>query len=243
MSDIAKAADLLRRAETEAKLDQLPAGLIPQDEAAAYAIQDAVLDGRPIAAWKVAAIRAPGPLQTSPLSDDMVIEGSLPAHLRAPEIEVEIAIRIVADLPAREGDYSEAEVLAALGPAHAAIEVLESRFNDRKAVDKFSALADRVASGGVVIGSGVADWRGLDFTALTVSLVGEGPIATASGNATVAQTVQALVWLANHASDRGVGLRAGQFVITGSRIGPMPVASGQRLVAAIEGIGEVTLAV
>ncbi|WP_136684412.1 2-keto-4-pentenoate hydratase [Falsirhodobacter xinxiangensis] len=244
MSDIAiQAAELLRRAETGDKLDRLPDGLVPTDEAQAYAIQDAVLGDLPVAAWKVAAIRAPGPLQTSPLSDDMVIEGSLPPHLRAPEIEVEIAIRIDTDLPPREGDYDEAEVLAALGPAYAAIEVIESRFVSRKEAEKVSVLADRASSGGVVIGSGVSDWLDLDFTALNVSLVGDGPIATASGNATVQQTVQALVWLANHASRRGIGLRAGQFVITGSRIGPMPVAPGQRLVAAIERIGEVTLAV
>lgn len=236
-------ADLLRGAETGPKLDRLPDDLVPVDEAAAYAIQDAVLGGAAVAAWKIAAVRLPAPLVTAPLPQSFIVDGSLPAHIRAPEIEVEIAIRIDADLPPKAEAYTQDEVLAALGPAHAAFEILESRFAARKGVPELVALADRASSGAVVIGSGTRDWRGLDFTALTVSLVGDGPIEQTRGNATVQQTIEGLVWLANHASRRGMGLMAGQFVITGARIGPIVVPRGQRLVAAIEGIGEVTVAI
>ncbi len=218
----------------------LPADIAPRDEDEAYAIQDAILGDAPVAAWKLAAVRLPAPLNTAPLSQDMMGESAV-TGLRAPEVEVEIAIRIDADLPPRNADYTRAEVLAALGTAHAAFEVLESRFAERKAVDALSALADRASSGAVVIGSGIADWQGLDFTVLEVSLAGDGPIATARGNATLDQTVEALVWLANHASARGMGLRAGQFVITGSRIGPIAVPRGQRLRGVVEGIGEVAM--
>lgn len=244
MDDIAiRAAELLRNAETGDKLDLLPPDLAPQDEAAAYAVQDAVLGDARIAAWKIGAMRAPAPLQTSPLAAGMRIEGELPPHLRAPEIEVEIAIRIDADLPPQDAEYGPEEVLAALGPAYAAFEIVESRFVSRARVAPFSTLADRQSSGAFAIGSGIDDWQGLDFTALKVTLEGDGPIAEAAGNASVEQTVQGLVWLANHASRRGHGLVAGQFVITGARIGPIVVPRGQTLTARIEAIGEVTLAI
>ncbi|MCJ8141088.1 2-keto-4-pentenoate hydratase [Falsirhodobacter halotolerans] len=237
------AARLLRDAEHGSKLAHLPEGVAPTDEAAAYAVQDAVLAGQRVAAWKVAAIRSPEPLQTAPLTRDMMIESTLPSHIREPEIEVEIAIALVSDLPPREADYTREEVIEALGKAHAAIEIVESRFAVRKEAAPLSALADKSSSAGVVIGSGTDAWRDLDFTTLNVTLTGAEPIAEAKGNATQEQTINSLIWLANHASRRGLGLMAGQYVITGARIGPMVVKSGQRLMAGVEGIGEVTLAV
>lgn len=46
---------------------------------------------------------------------------------------------------------------------------------------------------------------------------------TKSGGASVAQVADALLWLANSASAQGCGLRAGAFVITGSRVGPLAI--------------------
>lgn len=242
MKTATKAAELLRGAETGAKLDALPEGLAPTTEAEAYAIQDAVLGDAEVAAWKLAAIKPVAELQASPIPRDMIYD-ALPAHILTPEIEVEIAIRIDADLPPRASDYARTEVLAALGPAHAAFEVICSRFADRKGAAKLSALADRASGAGIAIGSGIADWQSLDFTALDVSLEGRGMNVHTAGFATVAQTVDALVWLANHASRRGMGLRAGQFVITGARIGPLAVPPGQVLTARIERIGDVMLSI
>lgn len=239
---ITLAAQALRDATTGARLVDLPADLVPQTESAAYDVQEAVIGATPIAGWKVAAIAVPNPLTAGALSQDLLLEGTIPAHLKAPEIEVEIAIRIARDLLPRATDYTADEVLAALGSAHAAIEIVESRFVNRKAVSPLSALADSLSSSGFVIGSGVDDWHDLDFTALKVTLSGNAVIAEVQGNATVDQTIKALTWLANHASRRGCGLKAGQFVITGARIGPIFV-DPQELTATIERVGEVRITV
>ena len=240
--EAAQAALALRGVETGPRLDDLPADLVPQSQDAAYAIQEALLDGPP-AGWKVAAIQVPKPLTYAAIAARRRIEGVLPAAFEAPEFEVEIAFAIARDLPPRPAPYTEGEVRAALGMAHAAIEVIASRFRDRKAVAPLSALADALSCGAMVIGSGTADWDGLDFTALEVRLEGASHMAQVRGNATRAQTLTALTALANHASARGLGLSAGQFVITGARIGPVPLARGQTLVASVEGIGTVRLAI
>lgn len=239
----ARAAALLSQAEHGEPLAHLPPDLAPSDESEAYAIQEAVLGSDAIAGWKVAAIQVPRPLTYAMISQTRLLGVQIPPHVMRPEIEVEIALRIARDLPPRAKPYDEAEVNAALGSAHAAIEVISSRFIDRKAVNPLSALADALSCSGMAIGSGTPDWRGLDFTALALSLDGAQPLAKASGNATVAQTLTALTALANHAARRGLGLKAGQFVITGARIGPLPVAMGQDLTAIVQGIGQVTLRV
>lgn len=238
-----RAAALLSQAELGAPLPHLPPELAPATEDQAYAIQEAVLASDGIAGWKVAAIQVPRPLTYAMIAQARVLHGQLPPRLTRPEIEVEIALCIARDLPPRAAPYSEDEVNEALGTAHAAIEVITSRYLDRKAVPPLSALADALSCSGLVTGGGTTDWRGLDFMALEVKLDGAQPLAKASGNATVAQTLTALTALANHASRRGLGLKAGQFVITGARIGPLPVVSGQELTASVQGIGQVILRV
>jgi 2-keto-4-pentenoate hydratase len=50
-----------------------------------------------------------------------------------------------------------------------------------------------------------------------------------------------LAWLANHLADRGRDLKAGMVVITGSVIATVSIASGQRAVFAVDGLGDVAM--
>jgi 2-keto-4-pentenoate hydratase len=52
----------------------------------------------------------------------------------------------------------------------------------------------------------------------------------------------ALTWLANHLSKRGIGLKAGDIVTTGTCITPLPIAPGDRVIAEFLGLGQVTVA-
>ena len=50
-----------------------------------------------------------------------------------------------------------------------------------------------------------------------------------------------LAWLANHLAERGRDLKAGMVVITGSLIPTISIASGERAVFTVEGLGEVAM--
>jgi 2-keto-4-pentenoate hydratase len=52
-----------------------------------------------------------------------------------------------------------------------------------------------------------------------------------------------LAWLANLLAERGRGLEAGMVVITGSLIATVSIASGQRAVFTVDGLGEVAMEV
>jgi 2-keto-4-pentenoate hydratase len=240
------AASLLRGAYLGLRPADLPPDLRPTSPAEAYRIQDLVIGRRGIAGWKVSATAAPDNRTCAALvTENRLADGAvLRRGDRRPDLEVEVAVRIAADLLPRPAPYGRDEVLAALGGAHAAFEIVESRFRDRKRASPLSTLADAQSCRAFVIGSGIEDWQGLNLASTKVSLRGDDVDLSRSQNgASVADTIDALVWLANHAVGRGAGLTAGQFILTGARIGPVEVPAASRISAQVAGIGEVSLLV
>ena len=114
----------------------LPAALRPQDAAQAYAVQDAVVQARGrVVGWKVGAANPQALPARAALTQDTVwvcAEGQvqdLPVAGNAViGVEAELAYELACDLPPREQPYSEADVLAAVRAAHAAIEVCDTRY-------------------------------------------------------------------------------------------------------------------
>jgi 2-oxo-3-hexenedioate decarboxylase/2-keto-4-pentenoate hydratase len=58
-----------------------------------------------------------------------------------------------------------------------------------------------------------------------------------SGTDVLGGPLNALAWLANHLAARGPGLRAGEFVSTGSVVQTQWIARGDRVEIEIEGLG------
>ena len=240
------AADLLRGAYSGLRPADLPPDLRPTSPSEASRIQDLVIGRRGIAGWKVGATATPDNRTCAALTtENRLADGTVVRRGdRRPDVEVEVAIQIAADLPPRSAPYDRDEVLAVLGGAHAAFEIVESRFLDRKRASVLSTLADAQSCRAFVIGSGIGDWQGLNLASLEVILFSDDvELLRSQAGASVADTIDALVWLANHAAARGVGLIAGQFVITGARIGPVEVPAASRISAQVAGIGEVNLLV
>jgi 2-keto-4-pentenoate hydratase len=230
------------------RLTDLPEALRPPTVNQAYAIQDAFvrLHG-PIGGWKVAPAQDENDPLCSPIPEAFIFESpaTLPAvRLPAPEVEVELAIRFAHALPGRSEPYDASQVTEAIGSVHPAIEVLSSRFEDRNAVSPLTSVADIQNHGAMVVGSGRDDWRPLEFSGIAMTLsVDRQPVAGTDGGASTAAVLDALAWLANHAVRRDGGLKAGQFVITGSRVGPVPVAPGSAVEADVDGIGRLALTI
>lgn len=235
-------AEVLRAARATGPVAVLPEGLVPADAAEAYAVQLALLDGAPVAGWKVTP-KPPHAGALIPQSRFVVDGGQLPGDLSTPEVEAEVAVIFARDLPPRVEPYEEAEVLAACGGLCAAFEILQSRFIDRKAVPPLANLADALSNGAFGLGTGTGetatDWSGTELAGLTAILSRNGQVLEEKvGGFSTAQVVAQLVWLANHASAQGLGLKAGQVLITGARIGPRPLTEGGHYTVAISGIGE-----
>jgi 2-keto-4-pentenoate hydratase len=235
-----EAASLLRAARRDPAraLPALADALRPADAAAAYAVQQAAAAGIAIGGWKVGAAGPDKPCLCAPMPEAGL--HASPARLPAGRlrgVEAEVAFRLGRDLPARPAPYTREEVIAALATAHPAIEVLETAFRDPETVDPLSLLADSLAHGGFVYGSGVAAWQTLDFATMTVTQAINGATVTGTGNP-AGDMIRLIVWLANEGSRWAGGLRAGQFVTCGSWTGKTLAPPGAHLHVVFAGLGE-----
>jgi 2-keto-4-pentenoate hydratase len=227
-------------------LDGWDDALRPRSFGEAYAIQDAVTRAR--GAWGGWKVGAPTP-EATPLCAPMYSSGIVPGPARLPDadyrsrgIEAEVAFTFARGLPPRTPAYGLDEVLAAIGAAHAGLEIVESRYAEPTQLDAFAAAADSQGHRGYVVGPSLPGWRRLDLKTLPVSLlVDDRPVVERPGGNTSGDPFRLLVWLANEGSVRLGGIRSGDVVTTGSTTGLTVVPPRSTVVARFEGLGEARL--
>jgi 2-keto-4-pentenoate hydratase len=222
--------------------DDLPAELRPETWDDAYAVQDAVVRRLgPVAGWKVGATSPEAEPFRSAITTSTL--RTSPARLALTEfafvgVEAELAYLVGHDLPARDRPYDTSEVAAAIASIHAAIEIVDSRFARFGTVDRPTQAADRMNHGALVVGSGATDWAAIDPPSHPVDLhiSGYDPVHTIGGNS-AGHPLRMMVWMANVGARSLGGLRAGQWVTTGSCTGTIFVDRPCRVTAAFPGIG------
>jgi 2-keto-4-pentenoate hydratase len=229
-------AVLVAQRSSRVLIDSLPDHMAPVDLAAAYQVQTETVHALgPIGAWKV----APYPESGEPLAAPIPISTVFPdktvldaAHFPAPAIEAEIAVTLNRDLPARETPYNALDLTEAIGTLHLAIEVLSSRFADPAGLSLHIAIADLQNNAGVVLGPARAmiELPELGQQPMKMSVDGT-EIGRVPGGSTTETMLLSLAWLANHAAARGLALKQGDVIITGARIGALPLHGKTVLVA------------
>jgi 2-keto-4-pentenoate hydratase len=224
-----QAAELLLAARRErAPIDHLPVELRPHSVEEAYALQDIVaLAMAPVGGWKIGApspgatpMYAPMPLWGGYLTSGERLAGT---YSRLRGVEAEIAFLLGEDLPAREAFYTREEVIAAIASAHPAIEILESAFVDPDATDRLSMMGDLQINGGFAYGPAVAGWQAIELGEETVEVVIDSAVRCEAGmaNTNGPDLLRLVTWLANEGQARTGGLKAGEWITTGSWTGKL----------------------
>ncbi|PTT16988.1 2-keto-4-pentenoate hydratase [Acidovorax sp. HMWF029] len=245
---------MARQGRTPRPFD-LPAALRPQDAAQAYAVQDAVVRERgEVAGWKVGSAAPDALPARAALTRDSVWVAQAPhagqAAVHLPTagfavlgVEAELVYELGTDLPPRETPYSAAEVLAAMVSVRAAIEVCDTRFAAWGLQGEWSRLADQACHGALIVGFGVRDVAAVQplSQAVTLSVNGAVAVQHATWGNPAGDPLRLLAWLANEGAHSLGGLRAGQWVTTGSCTGTVLVAPGTRVVADFPGLGRAEL--
>lgn len=241
----AAAKHLLGARKSGFYLEGLAEDFVPEDMNVAYAIQDAIIEasGEQIGGWKIAAGTGPDPACSPLLGSAYRATGDIlnVAASMATLVEAEVAVRIGTDLPPRSTDYSEEEVAAAIASLHPSLEILGTRFNPTMTVPRLIVMADLQNNAAVVVGPAVPDWRGLDLSRLGIRLTIGDQSSTTDTGPTASDVLFALAFLANGRARKYGGLKAGQVVITGSRINAPIGQPGETVGAAFDGLGEVSL--
>ena len=238
----------LAAAHRDGKRIRYDDALAPRDLAAAYGAQARLAEtlGAEVAGWK-AGIRPDGTPMAAPIYAHLAKTSgtSWPIPTEGVLIvEVELALRLDDDLPAREEPYTRDEVVEAVGEVLIGIEFIRWRFATTEPPPFLAFLADNLGNAGYVTGEATRDFRSLDLArrrcrmsvdaALTHDRLGghpqDDPFAPL-----IACLGQGLMGLG--------GLRAGQFVTTGSLIVPLRPERRTVIRAELDGIGSVVATV
>jgi 2-keto-4-pentenoate hydratase len=239
------AAMLLDGRRTNVPIEDLPPVLRPATLDEAYFIQGRLaLAYGEIGGWKVGAGTADATPMFAPMPRAWIASNHarLDGTHRFRGLEAEIAFLMGKDLPPREQAYSRDEVVAAIASCHPAIEVLESGLLDPMKAERLSMIADLQMHGAFVYGSAVANWQRIDFAKEHVTLSVDGVVRVQrTGSNTSGDLMRLLPWLANEGAARTGGLKAGQWVTTGSWTGVTFGIAGAEVDVTFSTAGEVHL--
>jgi 2-keto-4-pentenoate hydratase len=260
---VAKAARELVAARRQGKvLASLPADCRPHTADDGYVVQKAVIAawGEPVGGWKSGAtleavqqrfgLTEPflGPIMAATVMQSPATAPAQNFDLRAPNadgkrsvaVEVEFAFRLGREVAPRAGGYSETEVLDAVDAMMPAIEIISPRFESIPFGTPGQALADCGVNGGIVLGSPITDWRGIDYPAHKTSLVVDGKtVVEGTGSLVLGHPFKSLVWLANNVGRLGHTMAKGQVLTTGSMTGIYHVPQGAETVGDFGRFGRV----
>ena len=165
-----------------------------------------------------------------PLASDELIQ---------PRAEPEIVFIIGKDLSGPA--VTAADVLAATASVATGIEILDSRLGGQVTVPDL--IADNASAGRFLVGSPVP-LDGIDLRLVGVVLEHNGQVAgTAAGAVALGHPEAAVAWLVRSLAAAGEGLLAGQVVLSGGLTEAVPVRPRDVVVASIDRLGSVELAV
>ena len=250
------ASALVEAWRTRIKIDGLPHQARPQSRAEGYAMQRAVvaLSGEATFGWKIAATSVAGQRHigvSGPLAGRILASrfqsNKTRASLRGNAMrvaEAEFGFRLARDLrPTSDSPLTVAEVMAAVGSVFPAIELPDSRYLDFLGAGEAQLIADLACAGTVIAGAeteyswsrnGLANHRVSAFR--NGKVVAEGSGANALGDPCIA-----LTWLANELIGVGLFLAAGEVVITGTCVLPVPVAEGDVVMVDFGTLGQASV--
>lgn len=158
----------------------------------------------------------------------------------APRLEGEIAFLMAR--PLRGPDVTPEEVLAATGALAAAVEVVDSRIEDWR-ITLADTVADNASYGAFTTGPWDAQLRETDLRTLGMLLHRNGEtVETGVGAAALGHPARAVAWLANKLASFGVGLEAGDTVLSGALSKAVLAQKGASFVLEIHGQPPLTVA-
>jgi 2-keto-4-pentenoate hydratase len=254
-SAIERAAELLAQSRrARRRFAGLPEDCRPGDISAAYAVQNALHRRLVAAGWGALSghkIGCTTPVMQRFLGIDHPCAGGVFAPTVQHErgvfrhanflhvgVECEIAVRVAHDLPAQHSPYDRSGVADAVGACMAAIEVVDDRYVDYRALDAATLVADDFFNAGCVLGAPIEGWRALDLPGLRGRLTINGAeVGSGRGGDILGHPLEALAWLANALATRSQYLKAGEFVLLGSVVETRWVEQGDMVAASIEGLG------
>jgi 2-keto-4-pentenoate hydratase len=130
-------------------------------------------------------------------------------------LEFEIAVRLKSDVPVTAAPCTAEAIAPHIDGVCAAIEIVDDRSADYSNLDVLSLVADNSWNAGIVLSEFATKWPDLEAVLGRATkdrvAIGEG-----FGRDILGHPFNSAAWLATQLASRGVGLKAGEVVMTGS---------------------------
>ena len=157
----------------------------------------------------------------------------------APRAEAEVAFILKRDLMGP--GVTAADVLRATECVMPCFEIVDSRITDWK-IKIQDTVADNASCGVLTLGGQRKSPRQLDLALAGMVLEKNGEIvSTSAGAAVQGSPVNAVAWLANTLGRLGIGLNAGEVILSGSQSPLVPVRAGDSLSCGVGGLGSTSV--
>lgn len=174
------------------------------------------------------------------LLEDMLIYQGVSfdaSRLIKPRIEGEIAFVMEKDI-AGPG-ITPTEVIRATAGVAPSLEIIDSRVKDWR-IKIQDTVADNASAAAFVVGANLTPINGIDLRHVGFVLTKNGQLAgTGAGAAVLGNPVQAVAWLINKMGEMGVGVKAGEIILSGAASAAVPIASGDAIHLVVDRLGEV----
>ena len=226
----------------------------------AYAVQAALVArkraaGARVIGWKIGltsramqqALNIDTP-DSGVLLDDMLFAdgATIPAgRFIQPRVEAEIAF--VMQAPLSGANVTRADVLAATGHVAPALEILDTRIlradpATGRARIITDTVSDNAANAGIVLGDARHAVDAVDLRWIGAIVTRNGTVEeTGLGAGVLNDPVTAVLWLVHRLARYGMGIEAGQILLSGSFIRPVEAPPGSRFHADFGAFGSVSV--
>jgi 2-keto-4-pentenoate hydratase len=156
-----------------------------------------------------------------------------------PGFETEICMELGEPL---SGAIDAARARRAIARCFPAFEIIETRVD--AAADMALLIADNSQQKAFVLGEPVALTDNLQLAAVEARVAINGAeVAHGRGDAVLGDPINSVIWLAGKLAGRGLSLKAGDMIMTGSLVRQFPLHPGDRVRADFSGIGAVEVGV
>jgi 2-oxo-hept-3-ene-1,7-dioate hydratase len=164
------------------------------------------------------------------------------SDMNRPLVEVEIAFVMKHAL--KGPGVNAADVISATDYILPCLEIVDSRQASGGPGPLIDTIADAASCGFVVLGGNPRRLHQVDIRRIgAVLLINGSQEQSGVAAAVMGNPISSVAWLINKLSEFGVGVEAGQTILSGSFVKAIPFGAGDTLTALFDTLGEVTLAV
>lgn len=154
--------------------------------------------------------------------------------------EAEFAFRIGSDFPTDQ-DLGTDDLPDLIASVNIAVELVGRRTLGEGLPPLHAAIADFGANVAFIEGPSLADWRSINLAEVAVSAKTNGEETNnGTGAAVLGHPLNSLLWMHNSLRAIGSGLKAGEWVSTGTCLGVIKAVPGSKVDISFSGCGDIS---